>query len=140
MDKSKETIKFILSIFAGLVGYATVGSLGLYLLKMCWTDYAMSSIDKSYTLEMLLSRLFVALIAAISASILTTKTSKQQGNSIGYIAIIIFSIATYIHLFRVWTDYPIWYHLTYLLPIIPIILLTNYYLTKKDITRNKYDN
>ncbi|MFN8283452.1 MAG: hypothetical protein U0U67_09580 [Chitinophagales bacterium] len=132
MDKSKETLKLGLSILAGLVGYATIGSLGLYLLKACWTEYAKSSIDKSYTLEMLLSRLFVATIAAITAGILTTKTSKRQGKSIWFVAITIFSIAAYIHFFRVWTDYPIWYHLTYLLSIIPIIKLINYYLTEKD--------
>jgi len=132
MIKTKETSKSGLSVLAGLIGYATSGSLGLYLLKTFWVEYAKSSVDKSYTFEMLLSRLFVGFVAAVTASILTTKTSKQPWKTSWIVGIIVFSVAAYIHFIRVWTDYPIWYHFSYLLLIIPIIKLTSYYLTKKD--------
>ena len=122
-------IKLFTGIIAGVAVYAIIGLSGLYLLKICWTEYAIAAKDKSYTLEMLLSRLFIAIIAAIAAGISSAKISDSR-KSVWFAAAIIFTYAAYTHFIKVWPDYPIWYHLSYLLPIIPVIVLSLYLLQK----------
>ena len=123
-------IKLFTGILAGVAAYAIIGLSGLYLLKVFWADYAIAAKDKSYTHEMLLSRLVVATIAAIAAGISSTKISDNR-KSVWFSAAIIFTYAAYTHFVKVWPDYPVWYHLAYLLPIIPVIVLSRYLLQKR---------
>ena len=44
-------MKFYLGIITGLIIYAIIGLLGLYLLKICWVGYNIASLDKSYTIQ-----------------------------------------------------------------------------------------
>ena len=126
---NQKTIKLFFGILAGVAAYAIVGLSGLYLLKICWADYAIAAKDKSYTTEMLLSRLFIGIIAAIAAGISTSKNSDSM-KSVWFAAAVIFTYAAYTHFVKVWPDYPVWYHLSYLLPIIPVIVLSSYLLQK----------
>ena len=95
-----------------------VGSFGLYLLLKCWPAYAIASKDKSYTFEMLLSRLSVGILASVLAGIIATKVANDEGKTAWFVGVIVFCVAAYIHFFRVWTDYPVWYHFAYLIPIL----------------------
>ena len=128
-----------MGILAGLASYAIIGSLGLYLLKIGWADYAIASKDKSYTLAMLLSRLLVGILASIAAGISAAKISNDNVKSAWFVGAIVFCWAAYIHIFEVWTDYPIWYHLAYLLPIIPIIGLSHYLIANGNIFKSDTD-
>ncbi len=114
-------MKMLLGILAGLITYAIIGLLGLYLLKYCWTNYAIASIDKSYSNEMLLFRLVVALFASIAAGMCVSIISNNSRTSSWIVSIILFSIAAYTHFVNVWNDYPIWYHLVYLFTILPTL-------------------
>jgi len=118
-------------ILSGLTVYIIVGATGLYLLRTCWSDYAIASKDKSYTFEMLLSRLLIGILASAFAGIIATKIANDEGKSAWLVGTIVFCIAAYIHFFRVWTDYPAWYHFAYLLPIIPITGLSHYLFAKR---------
>ena len=129
--RSNQKTVFFFGILAGLIAYIVTGSLGLYLLKISWADYAISSKDKSYTFEMLLARLFVGIFASMVAGITTIKISNDNGKSAWLVGVITFCGATYIHFVKVWTDYPVWYHFSYLLPIIPLIGLSPYFFKRK---------
>ena len=120
----KNTLNGTLS---GLIAYVIIGSFGLYLLLRCWPDYSLASKDKSYSFEMLLSRLSIGILASLFAGIITTKIAKDKGKSAWIVGVIVFFIAGYIHFFRVWQDYPIWYHFAYLVPIIPVTGLSPYF-------------
>jgi hypothetical protein len=125
--------KVFLGILTGLIAYMIIGLLGLYLLRISWADYAISNKDKSYTLIMLLSRLFVGIIAAIVAGISATKIANDNGKSAWYVGAIVFCVAAYDHFFRIWNDYPAWYHFAYLLPLLPVIGLSGYFIHKRKL-------
>ena len=125
---SKNTFYGILS---GLTVYAMIGTIGLYMLRICWHEYSIASMDKSYTFEMLLSRLSVGIIASVFAGIFATKIANEKGKTAWLVGVIVFCVAAYIHFFRVWADYPAWYHFTYLAPIIPITGLSHYLAAKR---------
>jgi hypothetical protein len=112
----------------GLAAYLLVGATGLYLLRICWPAYALASIDKSYTIDMLVSRLSVGVLAAILAGVVAKAIAKDRGKTSWLVGVIIFCMAAYIHFFQVWDDYPAWYHFVYLLPIVPITGLSHYFI------------
>lgn len=124
-------MKFYLAIIVGVITYAIIGLLGLYLLKVCWTEYNIASATKSYSITMLAARLSVAMLASIAAGFMLSKIAYYN-KSTQIASVIIFLGASYIHIFRVWPDYPVWYHLAYLLPIIPTILFTYHVLLKRN--------
>jgi hypothetical protein len=128
---NKRIIDLIFGILTGLIAYSIIGKLGLYLLQISWADYAIHSKDKLYTLEMLLSRLFIGILAAIIASISATKVANDRGKSAWVVGAIVFCVGSYIHLITlVWTEYPLWYHFAFLLPIIPVIGLSHYFFLR----------
>ncbi|MCW3119269.1 MAG: hypothetical protein JWM28_3351 [Chitinophagaceae bacterium] len=119
--------KTLYGILSGLIVYAIIGSFCLYLLLKCWPAYAIAARDKSYSFEMLLSRLSIGIFASILAGIFATKISEDGGKSACVLGVIVFCFAAYTHFFRVWADYPIWYHFAYLLPIIPVTGLSHHF-------------
>ena len=123
--------KTVYGILTGLAVYAIIGSIGLYVLRICWYDYSIASKDKSYTFEMRLSRLSVGILASVFAGVLAAKVANDAGKTAWFVGAIVFCVAAYIHFFRVWHDYPVWYHFAYLVPIIPFTWLSHYLAGKK---------
>lgn len=122
---------FGFGLLTGLLAYALVGKLSLYLLQLSWAEYAERSSDKSYTLPMLLARLMVGLLAAVVASGVATKIANDTGKSAWLVGVLVFIGGAYIHLLTaVWMHYPVWYHWAYLLPILPVIGLSHSVLRK----------
>ena len=125
-----KKIKTFYGLLAGLIAYIVTGLMALYLLRIAWSGYAAASKNKSYTFEMKLSRLFIGILAALAAGIISTTLANDRGKTAWLTGVIICCFAAYIHFFRVWADYPVWYHFSYLLTIIPITGLS-YYLMRK---------
>ncbi|MBV9987058.1 MAG: hypothetical protein JO301_05230 [Chitinophagaceae bacterium] len=112
-----------ISELAGLVVFAIIGASGLYLLRRCWPAYAVAAADKSYTIGMLWARLGAGILASILSTMTATFIAKDRGNSAVLTGLLLFAISAYIHFCRVWNDYPVWYHLTYLSSLILIPML-----------------
>ncbi|WP_374948141.1 hypothetical protein [Mucilaginibacter sp.] len=124
---NKQLRNTIAGVISGLVAYSAIGKLGLYLLQLSWAEYAVHNTDKKYTVTMLLARLVMGMLAAIAAGIICAILAKDKGKSAWLVSVIVFLVAAYIHLLTaVWMEYPVWYHFTYLLPIIPTIMLSHH--------------
>jgi peptidoglycan/LPS O-acetylase OafA/YrhL len=116
-------------VLAGLIAYAAIGKLGLYLLQVSWAGYALHSTDKSYSTGMLLARLLVGVLASVAAGITVAKVTNSQRKSAWIVGVIVLCGASYIHFMtKTWTDYPLWYHLAYVLPIVPVIALSRLFV------------
>jgi hypothetical protein len=130
--RNPKTKYLIFGIIAGLLAYAMIGALGLFILQISWVDYAIASKDKAYTIAMMTSRLSVGILAAIIAGICATKIASDKGRSACIVGVFVFCFGSYNHfLTTVWTDYPIWYHFAFVIPIIPITWLSHLLLLKK---------
>jgi len=79
---------------------------------------------------MLITRLSIRIVASKLGGMTATKIANDNGKSACLIGVIIFSFAAYIHLIKEWSDYPIGYHFTYLILIIPVTGLS-YFLYKR---------
>lgn len=114
----------ILRALAALpLGWATswlVLNGGFALLRAAWPDYASADPEKAYTLAMLIVRLliFSSMIAATSG-IATLVAGDKRFAWIAGGLILAMSIPPHLYPGYVWDDYPAWYHIVYLLSILP---------------------
>jgi fructose-specific phosphotransferase system IIC component len=138
---TNKKIQFIFGIFVGLTAYAIIGKLGLYLLQVSWTQYALHSLDKLYSVEMLLTRQFIGILASITAGFAATIIASDNGKSAFFVGIIIFCGGSYIHFMtKTWTEYPVWYHFAYVIPILPVIALSSFLISKINLLAVKVNS
>lgn len=115
----------IARVLAGLLlGWATSWVVlhgGFTLLRAAWPDYAAADPDRAYTLAMLLVRLviFSTMIAATSAVATLAAGDKRMAWFAGLVVLAV-SIPPHLYPGTVWEEYPAWYHIVYLLSIVPI--------------------
>jgi hypothetical protein len=97
---------------------------GFALLRASWPDYALADPEKAYTLTMLLVRLliFSSMIAATSAVATLVSGDKRFAWVAGGL-ILALSVPPHLYPGHVWDDYPPWYHIVYLLSILPIAVI-----------------
>lgn len=113
---------------AGLaLGWATSWAVlagGFALLRASWPDYVLAEPEKAYTLTMLFVRLFIfsTMIAATSA-VSTLVSGDRRFAWVAGVMILAFSIPAHLYPGYVWDDYPAWYHIGYLLSIVPIAVV-----------------
>lgn len=106
---------------AGWATSAAVLAAGFALLRLLWADYALAEPEKAYTLAMLLARLviFSSMIAA-TAAVAALVAGDERFAWIAGALILLVSIPPHLYPGHVWDDYPVWYHVVYLVSILPI--------------------
>ena len=107
------------AVLGGLASWFILGAMGLAVLRW-WPDYATAEPTKAYTFAMLIARLTVALIASAVAGALAAKMSRSGAGAAWWVGVVLLAGSAPIHLAMVWADYPAWYHVAYLLPLIPV--------------------
>ena len=118
----------LLRLVAGLVlGWATSWVIlngGFALLRSSWPEYAQAEPEKAYRLAMLFVRLLIfssMIVATSSVAALVAGDERVAWVAGGLILAV--SIPPHLYPGYVWDDYPAWYHITYLLSILPLALL-----------------
>jgi hypothetical protein len=104
--------------FLGLAAWLAVGSAGLLALRTTWAAYAAVEPFKAYSPAMLWARLGVACIACAAAGVTASRAAGVRGAIAAGTLLVVLSLP--IHLIEVWAEYPAWYHVTYLLLLIPV--------------------
>jgi hypothetical protein len=114
-------LRFIAGLAAGWATSWVVLNGAFALLRTLWSDYGLAEPEKAYTLVMLFARLLVfsAMIAATSGVAALVAGDKRVSWVAGGI-ILALSLPPHLYPGYVWDDYPAWYHIVYLLSILPI--------------------
>ncbi len=127
MSKGVDRVVLLRRVGGLVLGWATswvVLTGGFALLRATWPDYALADPEKAYTLTMLFVRLFIfsSMIAATSAVATVVAGDKRFAWIAGGL-ILALSIPSHLYPGYVWDDYPAWYHIVYLLSILPIAVV-----------------
>jgi hypothetical protein len=119
-----SVLRFVAGLALGWVTSWAILRGGFALLRVAWPDYALADPEKAYTLTMLFARLIVfsAMIAA-TAGVAALVAGRKRIAWIAGGLILALSLPPHLYPGYVWGDYPAWYHIVYLVSILPIAAL-----------------
>ena len=113
----------ILACLAGLLTWIIVVSVINRVLRLSLPDYTAAEQTLQFTLGMKWARLVMAVLTSIAAGAVTRWVAPSSRRwtpwLLGAIVLAMFLPA---HV-SLWNKFPVWYHLTFLLTIIPAVLL-----------------
>ena len=113
--------KNILGVAAGLAVWVIVATVAGFIMRVSWPAYASVASAMTFTLPMMIARLSIGALATIAMGIVTAAIAKSVIVRLipGVLMLVIF-IPQHIML---WEKFPVWYHLTFLLSLVPLTYL-----------------
>ena len=112
----------ILGVVAGLLTFVAVVAVAGIIMRGAWPDYARVADAMTFTLPMMIARLAIGALATIGAGLVTAAIAKRSTLvrlAPGLLLLLAF-IPQHIML---WEKFPVWYHLTFLLSLVPLTYL-----------------
>lgn len=113
--------------FAFVAGTLTAVAIALaatVVARSVWPAYAAAEPSKAYSIAMLVTRLLVGAICTVSAATVASIVVKDDGRVACGLGALFLLLSLPEHLWRVWAEYPAWYHILYLSYLVPIAALT----------------
>jgi hypothetical protein len=114
--------RFILACLAGLLTWVVVVTVINLVLRLSLPNYTAAEQTLQFTLGMKWARLLMAIVTSLVAGAVTvwiTPSSRWAPLIVGSVVLAMFVPA---HI-ALWSKFPVWYHLTFLLTIIPAVLV-----------------
>lgn len=115
-------MRSFLACIAGILTWIVVATLIDHALRLTINGYTAAERIEQYTLAMKWARLTMAITTSIASGFITAWIARGRQwpvMAVGAIALLIFLP---IHI-SIWSKFPVWYHLTFLLTILPAVML-----------------
>ena len=109
-------------IVAGLVAWVLIVTVLNFGLRLWLPGYVQAEPGMGFTLTMKVARLAIAVLTSVAAGALVhaiVPTSRWAPWIVG-LALLVLFVPEHIHL---WDRFPIWYHLTFLVTLAPLVVL-----------------
>jgi hypothetical protein len=113
-------LRKLLSIVAGFFAFMLIGTVCFLLLRLCWYDYALAEKEFTFTLPMLVSRLAISVLCSVGAGWVAVLGAKGDSRTSWWLGVLMLLMFIPVH-YRLWDKFPVWYHLTFLITLAPII-------------------
>ena len=111
----------ILACLAGLLTWVVVVSVINRVLRLSLPNYGAAEHTLQFTLAMKWARLFMAIVTSVTAGAITGWISRSRRWVPLIVGSVVLAMFLPLHI-AVWNKFPVWYHLTFLLTIIPAVL------------------
>ena len=112
----------ILACLAGLLTWMIVVSVINRVLRLSLPDYTAAERTLQFTLGIKWARLLMAIVTSMVAGAVTRWTSPSSRWAPLIVGSVVLAIFLPVHI-AIWSRLPAWYHLTFLLTIIPAVFL-----------------
>jgi hypothetical protein len=112
----------ILASLAGLLTWLVVVSLINRLLRLSLPGYTAAEHTLQFTLGMKGARLVMAIVTSVAAGAITGWISPSNRWPPWTVGGVVLAMFLPVHI-AIWNKFPVWYHLTFLLTIIPAVVL-----------------
>jgi len=112
----------IVSIISGLIAWVVIVSVLNWGLRLLLPGYHQAEPTMQFTLGMEIARLVMAAVTSLAAGAATgaiAPASRLAPWIVGLVLVALF-VPAHVHL---WDRFPLWYHLTFLLPLAPLVAL-----------------
>lgn len=115
-------LKAVLGACAGLVAWVLLVTICGLILRASWPEYAAVSASMAFTLPMLIARLLISAVTLVAASGLAAVVASGAVSATVLLGVVLLVGFVPVHV-GLWARFPVWYHLTFLLTLVPLSLL-----------------
>ena len=110
------------AIIAGLISWAVVATVLNFGLRAAIPDYHAAEATLQFTMAMKIGRLTEAAIASVAAGAVVGLIVPMKRWAPWLVGLIILAMFLPVHI-NLWSKFPVWYHLAFLVPIVPLVVL-----------------
>jgi len=114
--------RFILACLAGLLTWIVVVTVINRVLRLSLPNYIAAEQTLQFTLGMKWARLLMAIVTSLVAGAVAGWISPSSRWAPLILGSVVFAMFVPLHI-AIWSKFPVWYHLTFLLTIIPAVLV-----------------
>jgi hypothetical protein len=111
--------KSLLAVVVALIGWLAVVTVAGLILRVSWPAYAEVAAAMTFTLPMLLARLAIGAVATLAAGLIAARIRPRSTVVTLIPGLILLALFIPQHI-AIWPRFPIWYHLSFLLSLIPL--------------------
>ena len=115
-------LKTVGAVIAALVTWFLVATVLNLALRAWWPHYHEAETTFNFTFAMKLARLFLGAISSLGAGFVATWIGKCRMRAAIVTGIVLLGLFIPGH-YLLWSKFPVWYHLTFLVSLFPLTLL-----------------
>jgi hypothetical protein len=115
-------IRALAAITAGFFAWKAVVWLATLAGRIIWPAYALVEQQRNFSLDMLLTRLGVGVVATLVFGAVVAWVARGSQKTVRAIVAVWLLYSMVDHII-VWPQFPVWYHLLYLALIVPLAML-----------------
>jgi hypothetical protein len=112
----------IASIICGLVAWGVVVTLLNFGLRAAIPGYHAAEATLQFTLAMKWGRLIEAALASLAAGAVVAWIAPSKSWAPWLVGVVVLAMFLPVHV-QLWSKFPAWYHLSFLLPLVPLVAL-----------------
>src|SRR5262249_42126842 len=116
------TFKIVGAIIAALFTWFFVATMLNLALRASWPHYQEAEAAFNFTFAMKLARLVLGAISSLASGFVAAWIGKGRMRSATLTGIVLLGLFIPGH-YRIWDKFPVWYHLTFLVSLLPLTLL-----------------
>ena len=115
-------IRGVLAFIVGLAVWVLVASLLNRVLRLALAGYATAEPQMTFTHGMMAARLVIGVLASLAAGAVTSAVAPLSTRVSWVLGA--FLLAAFIpeHI-QIWAKFPVWYHLVFLVTLVPLVVL-----------------
>ncbi len=121
-SSSHATFKTVGAVIAGLVVWIFVATVLNLALRASWSHYHEAETAFNFTFAMKLARLVLGATSTLAAGFVAAWIDKGRMRAATLTGIVLLGLFIPNH-YLLWSKFPIWYHLTFLVSLLPLTLL-----------------
>ena len=121
-SSSHGILKTIGAVIAALVTWFFVATVLNLALRAWWPHYHEAETAFNFTFAMKLTRLALGAISSLSAGLVAAWLGKGHMRAATFTGIVLLGLFIPNH-YLLWDKFPVWYHLTFLVSLLPLTLL-----------------
>jgi hypothetical protein len=118
------------SIICGLVAWALVATILNFGLRAALPDYHAAEATLQFTPMMKAGRLIEAGLASLAAGAIVRAVAPASRWAAWVAGVVVLAMFLPVHV-QLWSKFPVWYHLTFLLSIVPLFVLGAVFWSKR---------
>jgi ABC-type methionine transport system permease subunit len=112
----------MLGVVAGIAAWLVIATLLNLILRATLAGYHAAETTLAFTLAMKLARLAESALACLSAGYTAAWVAQGNQNAPRVVGIVLLALFLPMHV-KLWNRFPVWYHLTFLVSLLPLTVL-----------------